>query len=88
MLDKRISIDAALYFSVKDSEMFGGKGSVGYRASSLEDVKNIEALDSDYVDRQIAIFSGMLEVPKDCISVISRDEYQEATEDKDEDWEE
>ena len=88
MLDKRISIDAALYFSIKNSELFGGKGSLGYMASSFEGVKNIEELDSDFVDRQISIFSGMGGVPIDCVSVISKEEYKEGTEDCDDDEEE
>lgn len=83
MVDNRVSIDAALYFKIKGSKMFGGKGSEGYIAGTYEDVKNINGFDFEQVEGHILDISKLCRVPKECVSVISKEDYEEATEDCD-----
>jgi len=76
MLDKRVSIDAALYFKIKVKNSDGGYctecGRILY-----EDVKNINKFDSDEVERNILGTAALYGVPKECVSIISKEEYKE-----------
>jgi hypothetical protein len=40
-MNSLINVDLGFYFEVKNSEMFGGEGSVGYTAATIGGVKNI-----------------------------------------------
>ena len=71
----------SVYFEVKDSEMYGGIGSIGYASYKLDGVRNFEALNTEMLKKIVAIYAEMLNVPMECIRVISKDEYDEMTED-------
>lgn len=75
MLDKRVSIDATLYFKIKVKNSDGGYcidcGKVLY-----EDVKNIDKFNSGEVERHILGTAALYGVPKECVSIISKEEYK------------
>ena len=80
-------VTLGVYFEVKDSEMYGGEGTVGYINTNC-DLK-ISALVSadvcDYVEKQIKGVANMCQVDAEKVRVISRTEYEENTE-EDIDW--
>lgn len=76
-----IYVTVTLHFEVANSEMFGGKGSIGYTAVNFGGVQNIEGVDDSFIDRRIDIVANMLKVGKENIKVISKDEYDMETED-------
>jgi hypothetical protein len=81
-----INIDLGFYFEIKNSEMFGGEGSIGYTAINLGGVKNIEAVDDEFVDKKIEDISTMLKVSKENVRLISKEEYDENTEECEDDY--
>ncbi|MEA5135389.1 MAG: hypothetical protein VB035_04530 [Candidatus Fimivivens sp.] len=76
-----IYVTIGLHFEVRDSEMFGGKDSIGYTLTNFGGVQNLENVDDSFIDKQVEIVANMLHVPKENVKVISKDEYDEATED-------
>ena len=81
-----LHIEASLHFEVRDSEVFGGEGSVGYAMSRWCGVHDIEQLTDELIDNTLRSFAGMLSVPVENVRVISKEEYDAATEDE-EDYE-
>lgn len=75
-----IYVTISLHFEVSNSEMFGGKGSIGYTATNFGGVKNLEAVDETFIDEHIGSVAGMLNVTKEEIKLISKEEYDLATE--------
>lgn len=76
-----IYVTISLHFEVSNSEMFGGKGSIGYTATNFGGVKNLEAVDEILIDEHIGSVAGMLNVTKEEIKLISKEEYDLETED-------
>lgn len=76
-----IYITTTLHFEVSNSEMFGGKGTVGYTATNFGGVKNLDTIDDSFIQSQIAVTANMLQVTKDDIKLISKEEYDRETED-------
>jgi DNA-binding transcriptional regulator YhcF (GntR family) len=82
-----MKIRISLYFEIKDSEMFGGEGSVGYTEQNIgftvteEKPRIFEESAYDYVKRAIANMAKSLGVSEECIRIISKEEYEENTED-------
>ena len=74
-------IEARLYFEVRDSNIYGGAGSVGYASWGCEGIKDVSFLTIDRVRNTVSSFAAMLGVSDDCVRVISREEYMDATED-------
>ncbi|MGL5330183.1 MAG: hypothetical protein ACRDD7_13010 [Peptostreptococcaceae bacterium] len=78
------------FFKVTDSDMFGGKGSVGYAATSVEKCigspnRSIdEVVAAECFDKTCnsyrSLLSTQMNVPLDSIVPISRDECNECTE--------
>ena len=95
-----VDITLTCYFEVKDAEMFGGAGSVGYTSVSLEHSKAADQLvgiitDSvqreDFFCAQRKSTADLLGVPVKCVRAITYDQYEAATgddetEDDDEDY--
>lgn len=81
-----LHIEVSLYLEIKDSEMYGGEGSVGYARYGLVGMHNIERINDELIDNAIKSFAGMLNVPVENVRVISKEEYDAATEDE-EDYE-
>ena len=80
-------ITLGLYFEIKDSELYGGEGSVGY-ANTNVDLK-IGCLENtniyQYVKKQTKGIAEMCNVDVGKVKVISRTEYQKET-DEDEEY--
>lgn len=75
-------IEASLHFEIIDSEMYGGEGSVGYAKAGWGGVNDIEQINDELIDNTIKSFAGMLNVPVENVRVISKEEYDAATEDE------
>lgn len=77
-------ITISIYFEIHDADLYGGKGTVGY-ANTNVDLK-VSALDTvllgDYVESQRQGMSEMLKVDKEKVLVISRVDYENATEEE------
>lgn len=85
-----VSITATLYFEVKNAEIFGGEGSVGYTSVAFSDVVHLENLTDDFINNQRAVSAKLLSVSADDVTLISKADYEAATEEPDEggeDWE-
>ena len=54
-VDPLINVEVHMYFEVHNSDLWGGKGSVGYMEVGYCECKNIiiNELNSDFIDRQI-----------------------------------
>lgn len=84
-------IERQFFFEVKDAELFGGKGSVGYTSvkvsyTSPEVIMEIFASTQGWEKAmlsQIRSVAEYMEVPVDCIRLISEDEYVVSTEEDD-----
>ena len=64
---EKINVTISLYFEVKDSEMFGGVGKIGYTEVKadleVEDLSNIKI--QDFAEDMIAGYAEMFKVPKE-----------------------
>ena len=79
---KEINVTISLYFEVKNAEIFGGTGEVGYSEINID--LAVEDLSSAklqiFAEENIANFAEMLKVPKENVRIISRTEYKANTE--------
>ena len=79
----KVNMTISRYFEISDSEMWGGKGEVGYACTNLDLVTsdlgdiNIEEL----VRINIESYSKLCNIPTEKIKIISREAYEENTED-------
>lgn len=82
----KMKIRISLYFEIKDSEMFGGVGSVGYAERNMDFTvtekkpRIFKESAYDYVKKAIANMAKSLGVREECIRTISKEEYEENTE--------
>ena len=82
-----MKIRISLYFEIKDSEMFGGEGSVGYAERNMDFTvteKKPRIFKERAYDSVKKAFANMVEslgVSEACIRTISKEEYEENTED-------
>lgn len=80
---KDASMSLGIYFEIKDAELYGGEGTTGYAATIVE--ISIEGLHADfekYADSQLEAMASMAKVPKEKVRIISKDEYEENTEEE------
>lgn len=79
-----INVEIYLYFEVHNSDLWGGKGSVGYAKVGYCECGRIDIneLNSDFIERQIEIIANSTCVDKKDIRVISKQEYDEKSNDK------
>lgn len=87
-----VYMSAGLYFEVKDAEIYGGVGSVGYTAINLGGIKDVTQITDEYVEAQTQGTADFLHVPRSAVRLISKEEYDRETEDEEEyfdgdDWE-
>lgn len=88
-----VYISAGLHFEVKDAEMYGGVGSIGYTAINLGGVRDVAQITDEYVEAQTQATANFLHVPRSAVRLISKEEYDRETDDDDEilededDWE-
>ena len=66
-----ITMSLGIYFEVKDAEIYGGEGTVGYAATIVDFTK--------YAESQKEGMAQSCHVPVEKVRVISRDEYEENT---------
>lgn len=76
-------ITIGLYFEVRDAEMYGGVGTVGYANVNLECA--LESLTNEklknYVNSQIEGIANLCKTSVEKVKVISRTEYEENVDD-------
>ena len=79
---KEINVTISLYFEVKDAEILGGAGEMGYSEINMD--LAVEDLSSAklqiFAEENIANFAEMFKVPKENVRIISRTEYKANTE--------
>lgn len=80
---RKIDVTLSLFFEIKDAEIFGGVGEVGYVEEKLDlktdNLANIKL--RKFMQRTISHLAKMLKVPEENVRAISRTEYEENTED-------
>lgn len=80
-MDSTTTMSLGIYFEIEDAELYGGPGTVGY-ASTIVDVtiRGLQKADfSKYAESQIEGMAHFCHVPVEKVKVISRDEYEEKT---------
>lgn len=81
-----VNVDVSMHFEISNSQMFGGKGSVGYTSLSFGGVGNLKAIDDSFIETQIKGVANMMKVTNEEVKLISKAEYDfETDEDEDED---
>lgn len=77
-----INITISVYFEVKNAEVFGGEGSTGYMEQrtgvTLEKPNKCDLY--EYAKAGIKSIAKILAVPEEDIRTITRQEYEEKTE--------
>lgn len=90
MMNPFCFVSITLHFEIRNSEMYGGIGSVGYSKVSFSEVEHPEKADDSFVAAQRELTARMLKVPVDDVTVITKNAYDAATEEPDdedaEDW--
>ena len=75
MMNPLCFVTITLHFEIRNSEMYGGNGSVGYSASSFQGVAHPEQADDSFVEAQRRITAKLLNVPVEDVTVITKDAY-------------
>ncbi|MCI8417034.1 MAG: hypothetical protein HFI33_05985 [Lachnospiraceae bacterium] len=81
---KKISVTVSVFYEIRDSEMYGGIGSIGYMRTSVDG--NLKMLNNDfeaYVSNQKKSVASGMGVPAECVRVITQEEYEMNTDDED-----
>ena len=82
MENNEIRVTVSLFFQIKDADIFGGAGSIGYSESKIDlntaDLSGFKL--QEYAKGQIEGFAELLKVPEENIRIISRQEYEDNTE--------
>ena len=86
MMNPLCFVTITLHFELRNSEMYGGSGSVGYSAFSFQGVSHPEQADDSFVEAQRRITANLLNVPVEDVTVITKDAYDAATEEPEDDF--
>lgn len=86
MMNPLCFVTITLHFEIRNSEMYGGNGSVGYSASSFQGVAHPEQAGDSFVEAQRRITAKLLSVPVEDVTVITKDAYDAATEEPEDDF--
>ena len=82
-MSNKIRATVSLFFEIKGADIFGGAESVGYSESKID--LNAACLSGfnleKYAQGQIEGFAELCKVPEENIRIISRQEYEENTDD-------
>ena len=78
---KKIYITISLFFEISDSEIFGGIGSTGYVESKVRCISRTANVSDDYITEQLHGIAKLVDVPAEKVRLISKEEYDENTED-------
>lgn len=86
---KDASMSLGIYFEIKDAELYGGEGTTGYAATIVEisiveiSIEGLQNADFEkYANSQLEAMASMAKVPKEKVRIISKDEYEENTEEE------
>lgn len=79
-----VYISVGLHFEVKDAEIYGGVGSIGYTKINLNEIRDINQITDEYVEAQTQATANFLHVPRGAVRLISKEEYDLETNDEDE----
>ncbi len=83
-----LHIEVSLHLEIKDSEMYGGEGTVGYAMNRWVGVYDIESINDIMIESTIKSYARMMNVPVENVKMISKEEYDAATDDEcEEDYE-
>lgn len=84
LVDPLINVEVHMYFEVHNSDLWGGKGSVGYTEISYRECRRIDinVLNSDFLERQIEIAANSTSVDKKYVRPITKQEYDEKSNDE------
>ena len=76
-----ITMSLGIYFEVKDAEIYGGEGTVGYAATIVDiSLSGLQEADfTKYAESQKEGMAQFCHAPVEKVRVISRDEYEENT---------
>lgn len=81
---EKVNITLVFYFEIKDAEIYGGDGEVGYAEQKMDlvtsDLSNIKLQEAAKSAREG--FAKLLKVPAKNVRIISRIEYEDNTEDE------
>ena len=81
---QEVHITLTFYLEIKDSEVYGGVGEVGYAEQKMDllasDLSNVKLLDT--ASNSIKGFAEICGVSTDKVRIISRSEYEDNVEDK------
>lgn len=86
----KINIKLTLYFEIKNSQVYGGMGSIGYSEIGVEfsqinyekdNLFNKKEIMERYISVQTKNTAELLGVPAECVRLISKEEYEENTDD-------
>ena len=82
-----MNMTISFYLEIKDAELYGGEGSIGYGCARLDIVGDNIGADTikKYADAQLDGWARMCKVPVEKVRLISRTEYEKNTEDEYED---
>lgn len=81
---KKISVAVRVFYEIRDSEMYGGIGSIGYMCTSV--YGGLKMLNSDfeeYVLNQKKCVASDMGISEECVRVITQEEYEINTDDED-----
>ncbi len=75
-------VTLGIYFEIKDSDVYGGEGTVGYANIDVDlKISSLESANiSEYVECQTKKIAEMCQVDTENVRVISRVEYDEKAE--------
>lgn len=81
---KKIDVTLVLFFEIKDSEVYGGEGEKGYAESKVDLVAEdlLSANIEKYAQDQICGVAKLCNVLPEKIRTISREEYEQNTEEE------
>ena len=82
LVNPLINVEVHMYFEVRNSDLWGGKGSVGYTELGYSECRSIDELNSEFIERQIEIIADSACVDKKHVRAITKQEYDEKSNDK------
>lgn len=84
---EKVNITLVFYFEIKDSEVYGGEGEIGYAEQRMDlegsDLRNVKLLEAG--KSAVEGFSELCKVPIENVRIISRSEYEDNVDDDRED---
>lgn len=80
-MGKKICVTVSLFFKISGSEMGGGE--ILYSESKIDlDVEDMRGFElQEYAWSQIKGFAEILKIPEENVQIVSRQEYEENTDD-------